>query len=217
VQFAVSDANASYDAIQAFGLANFSAHTHAGVGTNPPPDIRAAIDEWQTREKASGTKPVASVLDTIGDCLDETKFDAIGFAQLLTTPKPGENPNTCTGCNNAPCRDCHNAGDGGFFMAAGSNLGDNTFENTKLAKYIGKYITVNGTDPVPSHAIRAKSDATVTAAPYTHPMFKMSPTMEAALDAFVDDAITKYKAGTCGHGTSASSSSSSSGSSTPSP
>ena len=47
--------------------------------------------------------------------------------------------------------------------------------------------------------IMTKSTNTVEKAKaYTHPMFKVSPTMQAAIQAFVDDAIAKQKAGTCG-------------------
>ena len=31
-----------------------------------------------------------------------------------------------------------------------------------------------------------------------YPMFKLTPTMRTAIQAFVDDAIAKQKAGTCG-------------------
>ena len=33
---------------------------------------------------------------------------------------------------------------------------------------------------------------------YTHPMYRLTPEMQTAIQAFVDDAVEKYKAGTCG-------------------
>ena len=37
-----------------------------------------------------------------------------------------------------------------------------------------------------------------TGAPYSHPMFTVTPAMATAIDAFAQDIITKYNAKTCG-------------------
>lgn len=44
-----------------------------------------------------------------------------------------------------------------------------------------------------------KSDNTVNVAKaYQHPMFKLTPEQEAAIDDFVNDAITRYESSECG-------------------
>ena len=79
---------------------------------------------------------------------------------------------------------------------------DHTLNETKsfdppyLQKYFG--LALDGT-PIPSKAIKAKSEATInTAKAYQHPMFVLSDETEKAIDAFVDDAIAKYEANRCG-------------------
>jgi hypothetical protein len=158
------------------------------------------INTWLGDEmtERAGTAAPVNVLSKIGTCLDQTKFNAIGFDKLVTTKRNNENANNCTGCNNAPCRTCHTGGDGGFYMAMGSSLDMTTFAKSQTAQFIPKYIGLNGTTPVASNAIMTKSDATKTGAAYSHPMFTMSPQMQTALDAFVTDAITKYQNKQCG-------------------
>ena len=47
--------------------------------------------------------------------------------------------------------------------------------------------------------ILSKSINTVEKAKaYQHPMFKLTPDKQAAIQAFVEDAVTSYQAGTCG-------------------
>lgn len=54
-------------------------------------------------------------------------------------------------------------------------------------------------EPQFNPGLMTKSTATVEKGKaYSHPMFRMTPAMQAAIQAFVEDAITKYKAGSCG-------------------
>jgi len=174
---------------------------------------------WLAKEASGGAKPVQqSVLEKFGECFDKAKFDAIGFNNLRTTRRQNgnnpknlnENANNCTGCDNAPCRSCHTFDDvTGFVMAVGAgNVGpDYTFENTKKLNppFIRQYVGTTPTgEPTFNPGIKTKSTNTVEqGAAYSHPMYKLTPAMEQAIQAFVDDAITKYKAKTCGQPTAA--------------
>lgn len=175
--------------------------THGG-GAAPALDANQTklVVEWlalESKERVGQAAPV-NILEKIGACLDQTLFDAVKFQDLRTTRRDNENANNCTGCNNAPCRTCHTGGDGNFYMAAGSTLDKNTFAESQKAKFIVKYIGLNGTTPVPSNAIQLKSDATVTDRPYSHPMYTIPAEMKTRLDAFVTTAITKYQNKQCG-------------------
>ena len=65
--------------------------------------------------------------------------------------------------------------------------------------YIQKYFGVSATgQPIASNALRLKAEATQKDKAYTHPMFRVGNEMQAQIDAFVNDAIAKYAAGTCG-------------------
>lgn len=158
------------------------------------------VKQWldlEAKERVGQAAPV-NILDKIGGCLSQGLFDAIGFEDLKTTPRQGEDPNTCTGCNNTPCSHCHTGGDGNFYMAVGSGIDNTTFEHTKQAQYIVKYIGLNGTQPVASNALALKSQSTQTDAMYLHPMFKITPQMQAKIDQFVQSAIVAYNQNLCG-------------------
>ncbi len=171
--------------------------------------------KWVAMENTDGgTKSQPNVLEKIAGCLDATKFQAIGLQNVRTIQRTqnnntnnvttwNENANRCTGCNQAPCRDCH-SGDAatGFVMAIGSTQlsPDFTFNETKLTNpaYLQKYFGTDATGkPVASHAIENKMTATSKAPAYSHPYFKLTDAQVAAIDTFVQDAITKYNAGTC--------------------
>jgi hypothetical protein len=172
-----------------------------------------SVAGWVDQElRERGDKAPPSVLARLASCMDQAKFDAIGFGTLQTVTRTAKNnptgqtedANTCTGCKPSPCATCHSADPGsGFLMAVGNDIleKNHTFEESKstnppyLQKYFG--LDTSGT-PIPSKAIRAKSDLTVQGKAYSHPMFVLSEKMETAIGAFVLDAITKYKAGTCG-------------------
>jgi hypothetical protein len=205
-RFLAQDAPSAYQGIDAHGLIQDQSQllkqgTHAG-GSAPALDANQTdlITQWlalEATERVGQAAPV-NILDKIGACLDQTLFDAVEFQKLRTTKRDNENANNCTGCDNAPCRTCHTAGDGNFYMAAGSTLDQNTFSETQKAKFIIKYIGLNGTTPVASNAIKLKSDATLTDRPYSHPMFTIPDDMQQRLDTFVSTAITKYQNKQCG-------------------
>jgi hypothetical protein len=183
--------------------------------------------QWIALEaKDGGAKTQTNVLEKFGTCFDKTKFDAIGFGNLRTTRRQNgnnpqnlnENANNCTGCDNAPCRTCHAFDDvTGFVLANGTptgllppgpggtpyaNAGDYTFEQTKLLNpsFIRQYVSTTPTgEPQFNPGLQNKSTNTVEkGTAYSHPMYRMTPAMQTAIQAFVDDAVTKYKAGTCG-------------------
>jgi mono/diheme cytochrome c family protein len=174
------------------------------------------FDEWVDMElKDGGEKSTPSVLEKLANCLDEAKFNAIGLDTLTTTTRTNannehdvspwnENQNNCTGCKKAGCQVCHSAdGGSGFKMALGNNLlpAGSTFAETKLTTppYLQKYFGVSPTgEPQPSNAIIKKSESTKMGTAYSHPLFTIPEDVQTNLQAFVDDAIAKYKAGTCG-------------------
>jgi hypothetical protein len=215
-----ADANLTYDMIYLNAYATAGSRivvkgVHSGGGG---PELSAAEkstwSQWIAMEAADGgQKSQTNVLEKFGTCFDKAKFDAIGFGNLRTTRrqtnnnplKQNENANNCTGCDNAPCRTCHSADDvTGFVMAIGNPIlpADYTFEQTKLLNpaYIRQYVSTTPTgEPQFNPGVMTKSTNTVEKGlAYTHPMFKLSATMQTAIQAFVDDAITKQKAGTCG-------------------
>ena len=171
---------------------------HVGPALTGPQ--RTLVATWLAKEASErvGQAAPVNILEKIGDCLDENLFKAIGFENLRTQPGQNENADTCTGCNKAQCNVCHTAGDGGFYMALGSGLDDTTFAKTKQAAFVIKYIGLNGTTPVPSSAIKLKSDSTVLDPMHYHPMFKLDAAMLKGIDDFAKAAIYKYLAGQCG-------------------
>lgn len=172
---------------------------------------------WVQMElQAGGANAAPDVLSKLGACFDRTKFDAIKLGDMRTIQRTqdnnanavtpwNENANNCTGCNNAPCRNCHSGDDATLFVNAVGNPNlsqDYTFENSKKTSpaYITKYFGVSPTgDPIPSNAIKIKADATAKDKAYTHPYFMVDADLQGRIDAFVNDAIAKYKstAGKC--------------------
>jgi hypothetical protein len=198
--------------VKASALVKKGIHSSGGAPALTPPQTKTVI-QWIALElKERGDKAPPSVLDKLGDCLDKDKFAAIGLGKLLTATRNAqnnpnkytENANECTGCKPTTCNVCHSADPGsGFVMAMGNDIlpADTTFNETKSTAppYLQKYFGLDTTGtPIPSKALKAKSDATVQGKPYSHPMYTIPPAVETALDAFVADAIAKYKAGTCG-------------------
>jgi hypothetical protein len=191
---------------------------HGGSTTNFLAAAEAAkYNEWVAMElEDGGNEAPPNVLEKLGTCFDRTKFDAMQLGQWRTTRRTAnnntnqvnpwnENANNCTGCDNAPCTTCHSADAAtNFKNSVGNNLlpANSTFEETKLTSpaYITKYFGVSPEGkPIASDAIKKKSDATKKDKAYTHPMFQLNNNQQAALDAFVQDVITKYNAGTCGN------------------
>jgi hypothetical protein len=155
-------------------------------------------------QEATGTAAPTNILAEVAQCVSQTEWNSIGWGKLRTVPRPDENPNKCSGCNNAMCASCHDGGEQGFFMAEGSNIEpagttfQQTFQGPSMMTYIIQYFGLNGTTPVPSNAIMLKQTAVATGPAYSHPMFTMSSDMQTALNQFVSDAITNYNNKTCG-------------------
>lgn len=215
-----ADAAKTYDMIYLNAYATAGSRlvvkgVHSGGGG---PELTAAEksswSQWIALEASDGgQKSQTNVLEKFGTCFDKTKFDAMKLGDLRTTRRQNgnnpqnlnENANNCTGCDNAPCRTCHSADDvTGFVMAIGNPIlpADYTFEQTKLLNpaYIRQYVSTTPTgEPQFNPGLQTKSINTVEKAKaYSHPMYKLTPAMQDAIKAFVDDAIAKQKAGTCG-------------------
>jgi mono/diheme cytochrome c family protein len=190
---------------------------HGGSTTNVlSADQIATYNKWVSMEIADGGKEAPpNILAKLGDCFDKTKFDDMKLGDWRTTQRTknnntnnvtnwNENANNCTGCNNSPCSTCHSADDAtGFSNAVGNTIlpEDTTFNNTKLTTppYITKYFGVSPDGKaIASDAIKKKSDSTKLATAYSHPMFTLTDDQQTAVDAFVQDVITKFTAGTCG-------------------
>jgi hypothetical protein len=191
--------------------------THDGSTTNALNATQIGLyNQWVGMELKDGaTKSTPQVLEKLGACFDQTKFDAMQMGQWKTTPRNGnnntnninpwnENQNNCTGCNNTPCSACHSDDAAtNFNDAEGNNIlpAGTTFANTKLTQpaYITKFFGVSPDGKaIASDGIKKKSDATMLSHAYSHPMFTLTAQQQAAVDAFVQDAITKFTAGTCG-------------------
>jgi hypothetical protein len=158
------------------------------------------LTQWLSLEagERQGKAAPVNVLAAVAQCMDQTKFEAIGLQNLRTIRRTNENANNCTGCDNAPCKTCHGDTATGFYMTLGSNIDKATFAMSQKQPYITKYFGLNGVEPVASNGIQTKADAVAKGLPYSHPMFTLTGTTKTNLDAFVADTIAKYKAGTCG-------------------
>jgi hypothetical protein len=164
------------------------------------------IAHWMDLEtEVRGAAAPVNLMAKLGNCLDQTKFTAIGLANLRTVPRTNENTDNCTGCNNEPCQTCHSQGEMTMHAYFQGNLGTKTFDVLKAngtspqgTYLISKYITTNGTNLVPGTGIQDKATVTQAGPRYSHPMFKVSATMSAAITAFAQDAITKFNAKQCG-------------------
>lgn len=190
---------------------------HGGSTTNVLNNTQIqTYNSWVAMElKDGGSKAPPNILEKLGGCFDRAKFDAMQMGQWRTTRRQqgnntnnvtpwNENANNCTGCNNAPCTTCHSSDPGtNYSNAVGNTLlpPETTFENTKMTApaYITKFFGVSPDGkPIASDAIKKKSDSTMKDKAYTHPMYVLNANQTAALNAFVQDAITKFTAGTCG-------------------
>lgn len=216
-----TDAKKTYDMLylQAYVTAG-SRIVAKGLHSNGgAPELTAADkgkwQQWITMESKEPGKPAqVNVLEKFGNCFDQAKFDAIGFGNLRVTRRTVDNnaggfqedEEKCTGCKqNTPCNRCHSGDDvTGFVMAIGNNTfsPDYTFQETKKLSppFIRQYVGTTPTgEPTFNAGIMTKSTYTIEKTKaYQHPMFIVSPKMEASIKAFVDSAIEKHRAGTCG-------------------
>lgn len=190
---------------------------HAGETDNYlAPSEKATYNQWVARELADGgSRATPSVLARLGACFDRTKFDDMDLGNWRTSrrtqtnnmynvPVWNENANQCTGCNAATCTTCHSSDPATNFKNAVGNAVlpvSSTFDDTKSVSppYITKYFGISPDGkPVASGAIKRKSEATKRDRAYSHPMFDLTPEQWSAIDTFVNDALSKYNAGTCG-------------------
>jgi hypothetical protein len=207
----VAPADNAYSELDALGLiqSNSLLLTKGSHDTGKAPALttqqQSDITTWlgmEAQERA-GTAAPTNVLAQVAKCVSQADFNAIQWSNLVTQPRTTENPNKCTGCNQARCVSCHEGGEYGFDMAEGSTLYPagttfkTTFEGPNSSSYITKYFGLNGTAPVASNAILLKMQAVAAGPAYSHPMFTMSTTMQTALNTFVNNAITNYTNNTC--------------------
>jgi hypothetical protein len=166
------------------------------------------VSQWlQLETQVRGSAAPVNILAKLGSCVDATLFNAIQLQNLRTTPRTtpqAENPNNCTGCNNAPCQTCHESGEYAMYSNFGK-LGTDTLPALQANAtspegiyIISKYIGTNGTTLIPGNGIQDKAKVTQAGPRYSHPMFTISTTMDTAITAFANDIITKYNAKQCG-------------------
>jgi hypothetical protein len=159
------------------------------------------FNTWIGKEmEARGNKAPVNIKEKLGQCFDQTKFNAIGLQNLRTTRRQNENANNCTGCNNAPCMTCHSSDPAtGVIIAYGNaNLpATYTFDMAKELPFMDLFIGTNGTEIIGSKKLQLKAEATQKDRPYTHPMYSVPAATQTALDAFAADVAAKYKAGQC--------------------
>jgi cytochrome c553 len=208
-----SPADTTYSELDALGLivTNSLILSHGSHDTGKAPALTgaqsSAVTQWLSLEAAErvGTAAPANLMVEVGACASKADWDAIGWTNLRTKPRPDENPNKCTACDNQVCASCHDGGDQGFFMAEGSafDANDTSFVQTfqangpSMMTYINKFFGLNGATPVASNAIANKAAAVALGPAYSHPLFVIPATVQTGLDKFVTDAITAYTNHTC--------------------
>ena len=75
----------------------------AGAGRRAAAGARVgAVRGVATSRRVRGAAAPVNLMAKLGNCLDQTKFTAIGLANLRTVPRTNENTDNCTGCN-MPC------------------------------------------------------------------------------------------------------------------
>jgi hypothetical protein len=203
-----TDAATAYTSIEARGyITTASMLLRKGQHTGPALTAQEGTDiqTWLAMEaQVRGSNTPDSILSKLGNCIDATKFTAIGLDKLRTVKRTNENANQCTGCNQAACESCHTSGEYAMHANFG-NIGTKTLAALQAngtspegIYIISKYVSTNGTQLVASTALKDKATATSTGVAYSHPMFTVTPAMETAVEAFAQDIITKYNAKTCG-------------------
>jgi cytochrome c553 len=207
-----SPADTAYSQLDALGLVQQNsalltkgAHDN-GAAPALTPQEQSDVAQWLGMEsqEAGGSGGGGSVLSQVAQCVSQSDWNAIGWGNLRTQPRPNENPNKCSGCAYATCASCHAGGEQGFFMDMGTAFDPDgsiafqqTFQGPSSASFVIQYFGLNGTTPVASNAILNKQQAVATGPAYSHPMFVMPAAMQSALSTFVNDAITSYTSHAC--------------------
>ncbi len=201
-KFMSADASNTYQLLDQRAMitaqSSFITHKHTGAGTEPTPAQVTLLQKWigmETQERV-GQKAPEDILAKLAGCIQPADWKQAESAMraLRTTARNGENPNTCSGCANESCVSCHR--DGGYGRVVGLQ-GDQTTDLVKQRPFINRFIGLNGTDVVPSNAVKAKADATQTGVAYSHPRYALTPQAEQAITTFVTSVVNQYKAGTC--------------------
>jgi hypothetical protein len=216
-----TDANKSYTQLFQVGYVVRQSRiilkgVHGGATANTLTATQVGTyNQWVETELADGGQQAPpNVLAKLGGCFSRQLFDGMQMGNWRTTQRTAnnntnqvqnwnENADRCTGCDNSPCSTCHSADPAtNYSNAVGNNLlpAETTFNNTKMTApaYITKFFGVSPDGkPVASDGLKKKSDATKKDRAYSHPMFGLNTTQLNAINAFVNDAITKYNAGTC--------------------
>jgi hypothetical protein len=208
-----SPADTTYSELDSLGLiqANSALVTQGSHDNGKAPALsqsqQSVVVTWLGMEaqERQGSAAPPNIMANLASCVDMNLWNQIGWEKLVTQPRTNENPNRCTGCNQAQCNSCHLGGDANFMMAEGTNLEpqgytfQQTFQSSESSIFMLKYFGLNGATPVASNAIMLKQQAVAAGPAYSHPMFTMDATMTAALNAFVNDALTKYQNKQCGN------------------
>ncbi|MBL8607915.1 MAG: hypothetical protein JNL38_11365 [Myxococcales bacterium] len=207
-KFMSTDASATYQLFDQRGyiVATNSilvTHKHTGAGTEPTADQMSKMQTWLQKEglERVGQKAPEDILGKIGKCINPADWKAAEAAvrNIATVQRQGENGNQCHSCNvpagQAACASCHAGGDYG--MVAGLQNQTYTTDLVRTRPFINKFFGMNGTDVIPSDAVKSKGVATQTGAPYSHPKYTISPQAEQAIQTMVTNTVAAYKAGTC--------------------
>lgn len=190
---------------------------HGGISSNRlNAEQILTYNQWVEMElKDGGEQAAPNILEKLGSCFDATKFEEIEMGEWRTITRNddnntnnitpwNENANTCTGCAQIECSACHSADDATNYFNAENNAifpPNTTFDRSKLTTpaFITKYFGVSPDGkPIASNGIKKKSDSTKKDTAYSHPLYELNPTQQQKLDAFVNDVLAKYSAGTCG-------------------
>lgn len=176
----------------------------AGAAPALTSDQRSAIEGWLAREATErvGQASPVNLLQVAATCGDPAKFPTQALTTWLTTRRQNENGNQCTGCNNTQCASCHLSGEANVAISSGRTTDNQAMiDFYKSPDSISRFIGIDGTKLVASNAFKTKADATVAdVRPISvpkHPQFIMTPAKQTAIDAYVQDIVTKFNAGTC--------------------
>jgi hypothetical protein len=204
--FMTTDADGAYTSLDGSGLILspsplLTKGPHAlGAAPALDPNTQAPlVQKWLDMEAAErvGAAAPTNILAAVGACMSKDLFTRINLCSAQTKPRVGESGNNCTGCDYRPCYDCHTAGGSNTGFLCAQNA-DEAFAGTKTMPFLRRYVGLAGVEPVPSKALVNKSVATKTASnTAVHPWYELDVSRQKALDAFVNDAIAKYKAGGC--------------------
>ncbi len=132
-------------------------------------------------------------------CLELTDWQQVEneIRNLRTIRRPAENRNTCTGCENTPCKNCHSGDDQNFFTRSLTSQSDLQMV-MQNPSFIRQFLVADGQEYRPSNLLAQKAQAVAKGPAYSHPMFKPSSSTYLAFDAFSKKMLVHLKSGNCG-------------------